>query len=275
VTDPKTAPTHRPARITELTFANALLEGPHVFKGMGEIGAIWATLAMYGVDASFALGQFYAESFFGNAGYAKDAADDGTPLHAIGNILSVNSPLLDRDEPGVATWSNHAHTYTYARYSTWALGALDYCLLLRNYAMGFDPRYGDSSMIFGATARWAGKAPGSIEHRAYMDAIVGRMDTYDGRPPWEGDMAIIAPVDTVPSSNARYQIRMGDRWFEKAGGHVSHAFTADMLIPFFGLVGGTSWFAVGVRTGRFSTDGSLRSAEVYLPAYDPTRHRIP
>ncbi len=267
----QTWPTHSAPRLTELTFLDALTEGPRVFSAPQEVGSIWRTLIQYGVDPSLALGQFWAESLFATAGYAIDSAEDGTPLRALGNILSVNSVLLARGTTGVSTWSNHSHTYTYAQYATWTLGAEDYCLHLDQYVRNSpDSRYGDTSVIRGATAKWIGKPLDSEEHLRYLDVVLGRMDRYESREPWEGDMAIFSDGVSY-SSSKRYAIKAGDRWYLKAGGTVSYQFRVDASVHFMGRVMDTSWFAVRVNTGRFTSDGKSRPVIAYLPNFSASR----
>lgn len=267
--------THRQPRITELTFGHALVEGPHVFSGSVEAGAIWSTLLHFGVDPSFMLGQFYAESFFGTAGFAVDAQKAGTPLHAIGNILAANSPLLAKDMVGVTRYTDLSGTYTFARYASWALGALDYCLLLQDYVLNHDPRYGDSGIIYNATARWAGQALGSTAHINYLNAITGRMDNYDARPPWRStEMAIEAPVGVVPSSNAHYAARAGDLWYARPADTVgiTGKFGAAADVTFLGYPrDAPGWCAVVVHTGNLT--GTIIAAVVYMP-FDPLRLKI-
>lgn len=258
-------PTHAAPRITELTFANALIEGPKVFPGAYEIAAIWKTLVGVGVDPSFALGQFWIESLFGTDGWNVWSEP---ALMSWGNVLYPNSSV--RDRAGVTEYvaSNGFH---YTAYPDWTTGVEDYCLLLGKYRdQSPDARYGDTAEIDGATAKWAAKSPTSTSHLNYLDIVLGRMTRYDTRPDWEGELAIYTP-DTTYSSNRRYAIHAGDRWYLKPGGNTSYVFKAASTAILMGQVAGSSWCAIRVLTARLSGDGKTRPAIGYLPNFDPRR----
>jgi hypothetical protein len=258
-------PVHAPARITELTFANALIEGPRVFKGVDEIGTIWKTLMKHGVDPSFALGHFWVESNFGTAGWNVWSEPK---LYSWGNVLYPNSSL--KGTPGVTEYSA-SNGYHYTAYPDWTTGVEDYCLLLNQYRdQAPDYRYGDTSTIYGATAKWPAKTPGSDGHLKYLDIVLGRMTRYDIRPDWEGELTLYTPGTTY-NSNKRYAIKAGDRWYLKPGGSTSYAFKADGSAVFLGQVSGTSWFAIRVSTARLSNDGVTRFVVGYVPAFDSKR----
>lgn len=260
-----TWPTHAPPRITELTFANALIEGPKVFPGAYEIGAVWKQLVGSGIDPSFALGHFWVESLFGTAGWNIWS----TPkLMSWGNILYPNCSV--KDVAGVTEYSA-SNGFHYAAYPDWTTGVEDYCLLLGKYLdHAPDSKYGDTSTIYGATAKWTAKTPGSESHLKYLDIVLGRMTRYDIRPKWEGELAIYSP-GTVYTTNRRYLVKPGDRWFTKPGGNASYMFKAGGNSYFMGQVAGTSWCAIRVNTARLSTDGKTRPAIGYLPNFDPKR----
>lgn len=261
--------THAAPRITELTFANALTETDgRIFKGSEETGAIWNTLLKHGVDPSFALGQFWTESLYGTAGWNIWSEP---PMRSWGNVLYLNSSL--RDDPTVTSYPA-SNGYVYTSYPNWTKGVEDYCLLLEKYAKQTnDPRYGDTSRIYGATAKWMGKAPGTEEHLRYLDVVLGRMDRYDARPPFEGEMLINsgANADIKFSTNKRYVIKSGDRWYLKPGGSVSYAFRADGDAIFFGQVQGTSWFAIRIMTTRFNDAGKAEPVVGYMPNYTASK----
>lgn len=258
--------THAPPRITELTFADALTETKaHSFIRPEEIDTIWKTFLQYGVDPSFALGQFWTESLFGTAGWNVWA---DPRLFSWGNILWENTFVAD-----VAGVNKYAASngFNYTRYPTWTTGVVDYCMLLNKYASSSpDSRYGDTTTIYGATAKWMAKTPGSDEHIRYLDVVLGRMNKYDSRPPFEGEMAIYGTGITY-TSNQRYAIKAGDRWYLKPGGAISYPFKADGQGYYLGQVNGTSWFAIRVVTARMSADGKSRPVIGYVPNFDPTR----
>lgn len=269
-----TWPTHAAPRITELTFANALIENDNrVFKGIPEIGTIWNTLLQHGVDPSFALGQFWTESLFGTAGWNVWSEP---PLRSWGNILYVNSLIKDR--PGVSRY-DASNGFTYTVYPDWTTGAEDYCLLLEQYAKEHDdPRYGDTALIYGATAKWMADPPGSEGHLRYFDVVLGRMERYDIRPAFEGDMIIVqsAAIETPLQidTNMRYSVKAGDRWYVKPGGAESYAIRKDRDVVFAGQVAGTSWFAIRLRTSRFSSDETSDTAVVYMPNFRAARVKV-
>lgn len=260
----ETAPTHAAPRITELTFANGLTEGPRVFNEFSEIGAIWRTLTDAGVDPSFALGHFWVESGFGTLGW--NIWSD-PPLRSWGNILYVNSQV--RDRPGVGEYkASNGYEYTY--YPDWTTSVVDYCLNLDRYRdRSPDPRYGDTSTIYGACAKWAANEPGSVDHLKYIDIVLGRVARYDERPDWEGEMAVIGA--SSPTSNQRYLIKDGERWYIKPGGTQSYEVRADVKAMYFGQVAGTSWGMVRINTARFSSDGKSRPTLVYVPNWSAAR----
>lgn len=257
---------HGPPRITELTFANALSEGPRFFKGVEETGTIWKTLLSYGVDPSFALGHFWVESLFGTAGWNIWA---DPPLRSWGNILYVNSSL--RDRAGVTEYKA-SNGYDYAAYPDWTTGVEDYCLLLGKYRdHSPDYRYGDTSIIKGATAKWMAKVPNSDQHLNYLEIVLSRMSRYDSRPDFEGDMFISFASGMVYTSSKRYEVKTGERWYPTAGGSVSYPIATGGKAVFLGQVHGSSWVAVQIRTGRFSPDGKTRPVVGYVPNFDAKR----
>lgn len=262
-------PTHAPPRITELTFAQALYEGPHVFPGVGEIWAIWKTLLAHGIDPSFALGHCWVESNFGTAGFNAQNPD----MRAWGNILAVNSALLAANTPGVHRWStttNDGTTYTYAIYDSWALGVEDYALLIDQYRdTSPDARYGPTETIYGATAKWPAKVLGSPWHLNYMTIVLNRMDIYDGRTPTEGDVAILE--DQPKGHPGYYRVKKGEHWYDKSDlAARSHSFSNDARVQFRGLVDGAGWAAVRLGTSVFIKDGASHPVTAYVP-FDSTR----
>lgn len=258
-------PTHAAPRITELTFANALLEGPHVFPGIDEVGLIWKVLGDGGVDPSFALGHFWVESLYGTAGWNIWA----TPkLHSWGNILYENTTI--KGEPGVVKYAA-SNGYNYTGYPDWTTGVRDYVGLIGKYRdQAPDQKYGDTSLIDNATAKWTSKTLTSEVHLNYLDIVLGRMTRYDIRPDWEGELAIYTP-GTIYATNKRYAVHAGDRWHLKPGGSTSYAFKAASTAISLGQVAGTSWQAIRVLTARLSTDGVTRPVIGFLPNFDPNR----
>lgn len=152
--------TLRPARISLATF-KAILQS-HGSPALPEAAAIWTILTVSGVDPSFALGQFQAESIMGKAGWA-------TKTHSWGNMVMdpFNMP------PDQATYSP-GNGRTYASYPNWTEGAKGYVSTVVRYAATADPRYGSgfSDTIDKATARWTAKKLTDPNHLSYVQVIV-------------------------------------------------------------------------------------------------------
>lgn len=260
-------PVHASPRITELTFARALGEGPKVSMAVSESGDIWKVIRSHGIDPSFALGMFWVESLFGTAGWNVWSTP---PLKSWGNILWVNCQV--KTVPGVGKYEA-SNGYDYAYYPSWAVGVEDFCLLLDDYRrQGNDSRYGDVSKIYGTTAKWPANTPGSKDHLHYLDIVLGRMARYDSAKPQEGEMAVMASGLGV-SSAKKYFVAGGDRWYVMPGGTQSYAFRKSALLPYFGRVLGSNWVQVQVDTGRFGgvTSGTTAPVLAYLPNFDAGR----
>ena len=256
-------PVHSGPRISELTFARALGEGPKTSPATSESGAIYKTFLAHGIDPSFALGMFWVESLFGTAGW--NIWSD-PQLKSWGNVLWVNCQV--KDVPGVGKYEA-SNNFDYAYYPSWEVGAEDFCRLLDDYRrQGTDSRYGDVSKVYGATAKWPANPPGSADHTKYLNIVLGRMNQYDLYKPQEGEMAVTANGLT-PTSNKKYYVEGGDRWYVMPGGTQSYAFRKSAMLPYFGKVLGSNWVQVLVHTGRFSstTDPTL----VYLPNFKADR----
>ncbi len=221
----------------------------------------------HGVDPSFALGMFWRESSFGTAGWNLWA-----DLKSWGNVLWVNCQV--RDVPGVEEYKA-ANGFEYAKYPDWGTGAEDFCRLLDDYTRrGTDARYGDISLVYGATAKWAANPPGSDDHIAYVDNVVSRMNRYDTEPPQEGEMAISA-AGVKMTTDASYWLAKGEPYYfvpgKAANGKFSFGTRPGAYVPYFGRIAGTDWAAVYATTSKLT--GSMDPTIVYV-RYDPTRVRL-
>ena len=160
-----------PATITEASFIARLRDvgSPALPEGR----AIYATLVAAGVNPSFALGTFHAESHSGLAGHA-------TVTRNWGNILwyAWEAPFgavpYDPEPVGKG--------YVYASYPTWLASVRAYVDLLGRYeTSGY-------RTVSQASARWLGTTEGSDRHMRYLRNISAVM--------------VALPDDAVPTMTA-------------------------------------------------------------------------
>lgn len=161
------SPTLAPPRISAIKFRQ-LLQSKNS-PATAESSAIYSSLVNNGVDVSFALAQFRVESQYGTAGYAKETGSWGNMLwdanlckHATGKITKTTSD---------------GSKYTYATYDDYVDAVEDYS----NYLHWYISQY-SLTTLYGATARWIGKVPGSQYHLTYVDTIVNDMTDYEYDP---------------------------------------------------------------------------------------------
>jgi hypothetical protein len=141
--------------ITKASFVDRLRAAgsPALAKG----AELYVTFVDKGVNPSFALGMFHAESHSGTRGYAVITRNWGNILY---------HPWT-RDYGAVPYKAPNG--YTYARFPTWRAGARACAALLRRYdRLGF-------RTVSTASARWLGTREGSRRHLRYLDNITAAM----------------------------------------------------------------------------------------------------
>ncbi len=119
--------------------------------------AIYRRLVRAGVNPSFALGIFHAESHSGTLGYAVTTKNWGNVLY----YHWVKRYGATRYAPG--------NGYTYAKFPTWRAGVRAYAALLNRY---WSHGYRSVSTV---SARWLGTRTGSKRHLRYLTNIVEAM----------------------------------------------------------------------------------------------------
>lgn len=154
------SPTLAPPRITEAKFKSLLAAKNS--PATAAAGAIFNILVQEGVDPSFALAQYRVESQYGTAGYAKITGSWGNMLFDTGLTILRSGVYA----PG--------NGYTYATYDTFEDAIRDYCRYIHWYKDEYN-----LGTIYGATARWIGKVPGSTGHMSYVSIIVDDMIKYE------------------------------------------------------------------------------------------------
>lgn len=158
------SPTLAPPRITKEKF-KSLLKTKNS-PAVPESDIVYQTLQLSAVDVSFALAQFRVESQYGTAGYAKETGSWGNMLW---------DPILTTHASGKLTKTTSSGAqYTYATYANYHNAIIDYCTYIHWYIS----EYGLDT-IYGATARWIGKNPGSSGHQSYVTAIINDMIEYE------------------------------------------------------------------------------------------------
>lgn len=155
--------THTAPRITQDKFAS-LLKAKNS-PAYDEAHAIYDELVLQNVDPSFMLAQYRVESQMGTAGWA-------VQTQSIGNMLWDANLCLNAVGQFAAT-----NGYTYAKYLNQLSATKDYC----NYLAWYRDHYGLTT-IYGATARWIGKTPGSQFHLIYLDTIINDMTKFEFEP---------------------------------------------------------------------------------------------
>lgn len=141
-----------------------------------ESTAVYANLVNNGIDVSFALAQFRVESQYGTAGFAKDTGSWGNMLWDK-NLCLHAKPIGSNILPYITKTTSSGAKYTYATYISYVDAVEDYS----NYLHWYINQY-NLTTIYGATARWIGKVPGSQFHITYVDTIVNDMTDYEYDP---------------------------------------------------------------------------------------------
>ena len=165
-------PTHRYDRdrilarptLSEASFVDRLRAADSPALAAGP--AIYRRLVRAGVNPSFALGMFHAESHSGTAGYAVITKNWG-------NIL-----FYSWTRKYGATAYAPGNGYTYAKFPTWRASVRALCALFHRY-------WNDGYRTVGSTsARWLGTRQGSKRHLRYLNNIVAAMTILpdDSRP---------------------------------------------------------------------------------------------
>src|SRR5688572_28284044 len=128
-----------------------------------ESDAVYDILIREEVEPAFALAQFRVESQYGTSGHAKTT-------HSWGNMLWDRNLTILAAGPWIPDPPNG---YTYAKYNHWVDAITDYC----RYIHWYQDEYGLGD-IYGATARWLGKTPGTSGHVSYVNIIINDMIEY-------------------------------------------------------------------------------------------------
>lgn len=219
---------------------------------------VFDIIVSQGVDPSFALAQFRVESQYGTAGYAKVTHSWGNMLYDEHLTLLANGKYM----PG--------NGYVYATYLNYKNAITDYC----RYIHWYKDQYGLDT-IYGATARWIGKVPGSTGHTSYVTTVVNDMIEYeypDGGYE-SGDEMIYAgkafnkitgkSLQKYPVSNGLKLYRgASDEFFLKTySGTAGNAW-------WFGYVnGGTTWGAIVIGTSSADAEATI----LYIKNPDPKK----
>lgn len=256
------SPTHAPARISKVRFKE-LLKSKNS-PAVADSDRVYDILVNRGVDPSFALAQFRVESQYGTAGHAAVTGSWGNMLYD-SNLTKLSYKTYS---PG--------NGYTYACYLSYIDAIVDYCAYLDWYR----DRY-NLIDIYGATARWIGKTPGSTGHLNYCNTIVNDMVVYEFPPGTyynSGDGMIYAGDSVGRDANdrldgrlkLRYPIAYRDKLYRGPSlDTYLKTFTGTTGSAFFlGLVNGSKeWGAILIGTSVADPDGTI----VYIPNIDMTR----
>lgn len=239
------SPTHAIARITATRFYNLLKEKNS--PALPEALAIYEELVLNNVDPSFALGQYRVESQMGTAGYA-------VFTKSIGNMLfdsNLTILAIGQYSPG--------NGYTYAKYTNRLDATKDYCRYLAWYRDHYN-----LTTIYGATARWIGKTPGSPGHLSYVTNILSDMIKYEteGQFYETGDSMIYAgpALDrTTGRLVQKYPIKYGDILYRGTNGDILKKYTGTAGNAWWlGPVNGSyAWGAIFIGTSSADPDATL------------------
>lgn len=256
------SPTHASPRITKARFTE-LLKSKNS-PAVPEASKVYDLLVSRGVDPSFALAQFRVESQYGTAGHAAVTGSWGNMLYDSRlTLLSYKTYA-----PG--------NGYTYACYLSYVDAVVDYC----RYLDWYRDRYGLDD-IYGATARWLGRVPGSTGHLNYCNTIVNDMVVYEFPPGTyynSGDGMIYAGdsvgKDATGRLDGNLKLRYPIAYLDKLYRGPSldtylKTFTGKTGSAWFlGLVNGSEdWGAILVGTSVADPDGTI----VYIPNIDPAK----
>ena len=231
------SPTLAPPRITAARFKQLLMSKNS--PAVPESDAIYAYLVAQKVDPSFALGQFRVESQYATAGYAAISGSFGNMLY---------DAALTTHNKGTYSPGNG---YTYASYDTFLNAVIDYCVYIHEYIDVYN-----LTTIYGATARWIGKIPGSTGHISYVNAIISDMVYYEYPPGTSietGDKMIFAGASFnkfTGKVTQKYPITTGMDLYRGTNGDFLKKYTG---VPgnawWLGFVnGGTEWGVVFIGT---------------------------
>lgn len=253
--------TLQPSRIDYDTFRGVLVEFRSPARGAAQ--SIYDQLVAGGVDATFALAQFLAESNYGTRGFA-------ATTKSWANILWDAAWTPTRPK---TTFQVGSATYTYATYASFEESISDYVAYLQRYATTTDRRYGDSSVIDGACARWVGNALASEDHKRYVSTVINAMNRYIVVPGTfyeTRDLMIYAGKAQV-DSKARYPIANGTALYRGTDGSLLKYFNGTAgLAKFFGPVNqpwsDATWAWGMVRIGTSSADPEGTLCYVKNPA---------
>lgn len=230
--------THAEPRISEYTFADVLARAGSPARS--EIRRYWSRFLDAGVDPCFGLAQFYAESAYGKLGWNLWA-----DLHSWGNVLYENRTISECEK------YEASNGFNYAKYPDWTAGVRDYVGLLGQYEeWSPDLRIGDITTIYGATAKWIAKVPGSEQHLAYLNIVLWRMGQYMTTTRTKGEMSIQAGQ----YATKRYRLRKGTPLYDEPGGLAYGTFRGtDTNVRWVGFHNNTSWGAIVIHTQHGSS----------------------
>jgi len=253
------SPTLAPARITYARFLQLL--NSKNSPAVPEAQDIWDHFREQGVDPSFALAQYRVESQYGTAGYAKTTKSWGNMLYDKDlTILTIPGPAGKYRPAGSG--------FTYAAYANHLDAAKDYARYLHDYAENRNLPH-----IYGATAEWIGKTPGSTGHISYVNTVISDMYEYefkDGQFYEVGDKMIYAgtPFDKASGKIVqKYPVVNGQTiLYRGTDGSVLKTFKGTSgLAWFFGLVQGSKdWGLICIGTDLADSDATL----VYIKNVD-------
>jgi hypothetical protein len=249
------SPTLDTPRITLARFKQ-LLQSKNS-PALPEVDQIYNILVVQEVETAFALAQYRVESQYGTAGYAKIT-------HSWGNMLyDRNLTLLasGRYSPG--------NGYTYATYTNYVNAITDYCRYIHWYQDEYD--LGD---IYGATARWIGKVPGSSGHLNYVTTIINDMIEYEYPSGGyeSGDKMIYfgRALDRATGKIVqKYPVYYGMPIYRGTDGSLLKKYSGSPGNAWWlGFVnGGTAWGALVIATTSADSDGTV----VYIKNPDPKK----
>lgn len=251
------SPTLAPPRITAARFKQLLMSKNS--PAVRESDAIYAFLVAQKVDPSFALAQFRVESQYATEGYAAISGSWGNMLY--------DSALTTHN---VGTYSP-GNGYTYAAYATFLSAVIDYCVYIHEYI----DVYGLKT-IYGTTARWIGKVPGSPGHLNYVNTIITDMIYYEypsGTPIETGDKMIYAGPAFDRSTGKvtqKYPVTAGMALYRGTNGDFLKSYTGTPGNAWWlGFVNGsTEWGALFIGTSLADSDATL----VYIK--NPVKSKI-
>lgn len=237
------SPTHAAPRITVARFTQQLKTKSS--PAVPEASLVFDILVEEGVDPSFALAQFRVESQYGTAGYAKVTGSWGNMLYDPNLTILASGKFA----PG--------NGYTYATYANYVDAITDYC----RYLAWYRDEYGLED-IYGATARWIGKTPGSAGHTSYVNIIISDMIAYEypeGNFYESGDKMIYGgPAFDKAKGKVvqKYPITVGMPLYRGTNGDLLKKFSGTPGDAWFlGPVNGSwEWGVVGIGTSVADAD---------------------